>query len=110
MTTYMGDSAASYIHTVQHLIERCMLFHMNQDECVQALFKHANINPAITATVWQGLEKENKDFFREYERRREEYLSTVGGMPPPCGSQARCWRVSEQQRVSDGSSQRHQGS
>ncbi|KAI3964377.1 hypothetical protein MKX01_024994 [Papaver californicum] len=63
----MGDSSsASYIHMVQHLIEKCLLFHMTKDECMEALSKHANIKPVITSTVWKELEKENKDFFEAY--------------------------------------------
>lgn len=33
---------------------------------MDALSKHANINPVITATVWNELEKENKEFFETY--------------------------------------------
>ncbi|KAK8950359.1 hypothetical protein KSP40_PGU003351 [Platanthera guangdongensis] len=68
----MGDSSATYIHTVQHLIEKCLLYRMNKEECVEALNKHANIHPVITSTVWAELEKENKEFFGEYAREREE--------------------------------------
>ncbi|XP_008776339.1 uncharacterized protein LOC103696468 [Phoenix dactylifera] len=77
----MGDSStASYIRMVQHLIERCLLFHMNKEECVDALSKHANINPVITSTVWKELEKENKEFFEGYTREREEWLSEMETM------------------------------
>ncbi|KAK7357971.1 hypothetical protein VNO80_17269 [Phaseolus coccineus] len=70
----MGDSSksssssspASYIHMVQHLIEKCLIFHMTKEECMEALSKHANINPVITSTVWNELEKENKEFFEPY--------------------------------------------
>ncbi|CAK9312357.1 unnamed protein product [Citrullus colocynthis] len=51
---------------VQHLIERCLLFHMSRDECVKALAHHANIRPLITLTVWKELQKENSEFFRAY--------------------------------------------
>ncbi|CAN6471250.1 unnamed protein product [Victoria cruziana] len=51
---------------VQHLIEKCLLFRMNQEECVEALSKHANIKPVITTTVWKELEKENREFFETY--------------------------------------------
>ncbi|KAF2295967.1 hypothetical protein GH714_035443 [Hevea brasiliensis] len=57
----MGDSSASYIHMVQHLIEKCLIFHMTKEECMEALSKHANIEPIITSTVWNELEKENKN-------------------------------------------------
>ncbi|XP_019191637.1 PREDICTED: uncharacterized protein LOC109186168 isoform X1 [Ipomoea nil] len=62
----MGDSSASYIHMVQHLIEKCLIFHMTKEECMEALSKHANIEPVITATVWNELEKENPEFFAAY--------------------------------------------
>ncbi|XP_044492664.1 uncharacterized protein LOC123216312 isoform X1 [Mangifera indica] len=51
---------------VQHLIERCLLFHMNRDQCIKALAEHANIRPLVTLTVWRELQKENKDFFQAY--------------------------------------------
>ncbi|RAL37003.1 hypothetical protein DM860_003925 [Cuscuta australis] len=64
----MGDSSSSstYIHMVQHLIEKCLIFHMTKEECMEALSKHANIEPVITATVWKELEKENTEFFAAY--------------------------------------------
>lgn len=76
----MGDSSASYIHMVtqlvlkhfgplwfllildddddfgavyiqvQHLIEKCLIFRMTKEECMEALSKHANIKPVITST------------------------------------------------------------
>ncbi|XP_043699747.1 uncharacterized protein LOC122650394 [Telopea speciosissima] len=71
----MGDSSASYIHMVHHLIERCLLFHMTKEECMDALSKHANIQPAITSTVWKELEKENNEFFDDYARTEENRVS-----------------------------------
>ncbi|KAI9157185.1 hypothetical protein LWI28_018095 [Acer negundo] len=62
----MGDSSASYIHMLQHLIEKCLIFRMTKEECMEALNKHANIKPVITSTVWNELEKENKEFFESY--------------------------------------------
>nr|GMD54583.1 uncharacterized protein LOC109186168 isoform X1 [Ipomoea batatas] len=64
----MGDSSASYIHMVQHLIEKCLIFNMTKEECMEALSKHANIKPVITSTVWNELEKENKEFFEAYSQ------------------------------------------
>ncbi|KAL8159748.1 hypothetical protein V2J09_001285 [Rumex salicifolius] len=61
-----SSSSSSYIHMVQHLIEKCLTFHMTKEECVEALSKHANIKPVITSTVWNELEKENKEFFDTY--------------------------------------------
>lgn len=68
----MGDSSASYIHLVHHLIEECMVFNMSKEECMEALSKHANIKPVITSTVWKELEKENKEFFEAYALRRKD--------------------------------------
>ncbi|WVZ23440.1 hypothetical protein V8G54_001984, partial [Vigna mungo] len=56
----------SYIRMVQSLIERCMLFHMSQEQCIRALAEHAGIKPLVTVTVWKELQKENREFFREY--------------------------------------------
>ncbi|XP_011077432.1 uncharacterized protein LOC105161438 [Sesamum indicum] len=67
-----SDSSAKYIHMVQHLIEECIVFNMSKEECMEALSKHANIQPVITSTVWKELEKENKEFFEAYRKRREE--------------------------------------
>ncbi|KAK1321725.1 hypothetical protein QJS10_CPA03g01462 [Acorus calamus] len=70
----MGDSSASYIRLVQHLIEKCLLFNMNKEECMEALSKHANIKPVITSTVWKELQKENKEFFEAYDKQREDVI------------------------------------
>ncbi|KAE9449932.1 hypothetical protein C3L33_18173, partial [Rhododendron williamsianum] len=62
---------------VQHLIERCLLLHMNRDECIKALANHASVQPLVTLTafypiylwvmaVWRELLKENQDFFQAY--------------------------------------------
>ncbi|KAK7374787.1 hypothetical protein VNO80_08226 [Phaseolus coccineus] len=67
-----SNSSASYIHMVQHLIEKCLIFHMSKEECMEALSKHANIKPVITSTVWKELEKENKDFFEEYAKAKSK--------------------------------------
>ncbi|KMT17502.1 hypothetical protein BVRB_2g037050 [Beta vulgaris subsp. vulgaris] len=68
----MDDSSSSYIHMVQHLIEKCLIFHMTKEECMEALSKHADIKPVITSTVWNELEKENKDFFDNYSKSKNE--------------------------------------
>ncbi|KAJ1263256.1 hypothetical protein BS78_09G169500 [Paspalum vaginatum] len=70
----MGDSSssASYIKLVHHLIEKCMCFNLSKEECMDALEKHANVNPVITSTVWKELEKENKEFFETYNKEREK--------------------------------------
>ncbi|KAL8550511.1 hypothetical protein ACS0TY_009074 [Phlomoides rotata] len=56
----------TYIQMVQKLIERCLLFRMDQEQCVKALEEHAKIQPPVTLTVWKELLKENKDFFQSY--------------------------------------------
>ncbi|KAK4579017.1 hypothetical protein RGQ29_028900 [Quercus rubra] len=74
----MGDSSSSsYIHLVQHLIEKCLIFRMTKEECMEALSKHANIKPVITSTVWNELEKENKEFFEAYaeSKSKEDRMS-----------------------------------
>ncbi|WOL15027.1 hypothetical protein Cni_G23808 [Canna indica] len=78
----MGDSSSptSYIRMVQHLIEKCLLFHMSKDESMEALSKHANIKPVITATVWSELEKENKEFFEDYSKNREKSVREMRTM------------------------------
>ncbi|CAK9176529.1 unnamed protein product [Ilex paraguariensis] len=69
----MGDESASYIHMVQHLIEKCLIFRMTKEECMEALSNHANIKPVITSTVWKELEKENKEFFEAYNSQSHEW-------------------------------------
>ncbi|KAL9418911.1 hypothetical protein AB3S75_036797 [Citrus x aurantiifolia] len=73
----MGESSASYIHMVQHLIEKCLIFRMTKEECMEALSRHANIKPVITSTVWNELEKENKEFFEAYalSQSKEDRMS-----------------------------------
>ncbi|CAI5493911.1 unnamed protein product [Closterium sp. Naga37s-1] len=64
------ESTRSYVQMVQHLIERCLLLNLSREECVVALAKHAGVKPAITATVWKALEKENQSYFVEYSKQR----------------------------------------
>ncbi|KAK8994646.1 hypothetical protein V6N11_045721 [Hibiscus sabdariffa] len=45
---------------------------MSKEECMEALSKHAHIKPLITSTVWNELEKENKDFFEAYRKGGDE--------------------------------------
>ncbi|KAM3268406.1 hypothetical protein P3S67_031347 [Capsicum chacoense] len=72
----MGDSPASYIYMVQHLIEKCLIFNMTKEECMEALSKHANIKPVITVTVWNELEKENREFFEAYAKSQNKNRAT----------------------------------
>ncbi|KAK8335153.1 hypothetical protein V6Z12_A09G034500 [Gossypium hirsutum] len=53
-----------YIRMVQHMIESCLVFQMSKDECVEALAKHANIEPVITLTVQQRVSTQNMTAFR----------------------------------------------
>ncbi|KAI3915122.1 hypothetical protein MKW92_019073 [Papaver armeniacum] len=69
----------TYIRMVQHLIERCLLLHMSQGQCIEALSTRANIQPLITLTVWKELLKVNRDFFRSYLEKTTSPRSTVGG-------------------------------
>ncbi|ESW34675.1 hypothetical protein PHAVU_001G171100 [Phaseolus vulgaris] len=69
------SSSAAYIRLVHRLIEECILFNMSKEECMEALSKHANINPVITSTVWKELAKENQEFFEVYSRSRAERAS-----------------------------------
>ncbi|XVF75421.1 hypothetical protein PTKIN_Ptkin13bG0187300 [Pterospermum kingtungense] len=45
---------------------------MTKEECMEALSKHANIKPVITSTVWNELEKENKEFFEAYAQSQSK--------------------------------------
>ncbi|KQK10485.1 uncharacterized protein LOC100836743 isoform X2 [Brachypodium distachyon] len=64
------SSPASYIRLVQHLIEKCICYNMDREECVKTLEKQANIMPTVTSTVWKELEKENREFFETYKKER----------------------------------------
>lgn len=35
---------------VQHLIEKCICYNLNREECMETLEKHAKIMPVITST------------------------------------------------------------
>jgi uncharacterized protein (TIGR01589 family) len=35
---------------VQHLIEKCICYKLNKEECMETLEKHAKIMPVITST------------------------------------------------------------
>ncbi|KAH7282254.1 hypothetical protein KP509_35G021800 [Ceratopteris richardii] len=59
-----------YIHTIQHLIEKCLLFNMDREECAAALEQHAKVKAAVTRTVWNELEKVNAEFFKAYNLQK----------------------------------------
>ncbi|KAJ7561402.1 hypothetical protein O6H91_03G027000 [Diphasiastrum complanatum] len=64
------EVSPSDILMVQHLIERCLLLYMDCEESVRTIAQHADVNPIVTRTVWNGLVKENREFFSAYERHR----------------------------------------
>eukprot|EP01018_Ginkgo_biloba_P012076 Gb_27193 [translate_table: standard] len=74
---HKADASSSYIFMVQHLIEKCIVFNMDRQQCVEALATHANIKPIITTTVWNELEKENKEFFSSYFLHRKQPLNKM---------------------------------
>ncbi|KAH7434815.1 hypothetical protein KP509_06G036000 [Ceratopteris richardii] len=62
----------SYVDMVHHLIERCLLMMMTLEECMDALAKHAQIDPIFTKTVWTELEKANKELFSAYNSSQKK--------------------------------------
>ncbi|KAH7434810.1 hypothetical protein KP509_06G035600 [Ceratopteris richardii] len=62
----------SDVEMVHHLIERCLLMMMTLEECMDALAKHAQIDPIFTKTVWTELEKANKEFFSAYNSSQKK--------------------------------------
>ncbi|KAG8054821.1 hypothetical protein GUJ93_ZPchr0001g30628 [Zizania palustris] len=75
---------------VQHLIEKCICYNMNKEECMETLEKHANIKPVITSTVWKELEKENREFFETYKNGHgeDEQKSVSPGQEAAAGSKS----------------------
>ncbi|KAK4353361.1 hypothetical protein RND71_028879 [Anisodus tanguticus] len=49
---------------------------MTKEECMEALSKHANIKPVISVTVWNELEKENREFFEAYTQSHNKDRDT----------------------------------
>ncbi|KAJ0053507.1 hypothetical protein Pint_02763 [Pistacia integerrima] len=79
-----------YIRMVQHLIERCLLFHMSRDDCINALAKHANINPIVTLTGSFGKSylKRTKASFKHISMKKKRvypksYFRALVWMPLP---------------------------
>ncbi|XP_024991668.1 uncharacterized protein LOC112525679 isoform X1 [Cynara cardunculus var. scolymus] len=73
----MADSSSSYIHMVQHLIEKCLIFGMSKEECMEALCKHANIKSVITSTVIQIT---NMQCGPSWRKRTRNSLSPTGNL------------------------------
>ncbi|XP_039068030.1 uncharacterized protein LOC120214129 [Hibiscus syriacus] len=88
-----SSSSSSYIHMVHRLIEECLIFNMSKEECMEALSKHANIKPVITCTVWNELEKENKDFFEAYTKGSHERATEIQKRQDP--EQSECLHKGE---------------
>ncbi|KAL3835581.1 hypothetical protein ACJIZ3_010317 [Penstemon smallii] len=84
----------SYIRMVQNLIERCLLLHMDREQCVKALAEHARIRPLVTRTVWKELMKENKEFFQSYycSLSPRPYTSRYVGRVPRFVRRNQYWR------------------
>lgn len=51
---------------VKHFVETCIKSYMTKNEVIKVLSAHANIDPSFTCLVWQRLERENHEFFRNY--------------------------------------------
>ncbi|WRX11551.1 Conserved hypothetical protein CHP01589, partial [Theobroma cacao] len=69
----------------QHLIEKCLISNKTKEECMEALSKHASIQPVITFTAIAGQTKNlsnlyrillelevNKDFFEAYAQSQSK--------------------------------------
>ncbi|KAI4302376.1 hypothetical protein MLD38_038128 [Melastoma candidum] len=74
-----SSSSASYIHLVHHLIEKCLIHRLTKEECMDALYKHAKVDPLVSSTVWNELEKENKEFFEAYTAQSSQGISGSSG-------------------------------
>ena len=79
---------------VQSLIERCLTFYATKEEVMEILEKKCGIDEVISSVIWDKLEKENEEFFKEYYNRlkmkerieafNEEictYAQTIGIIP-----------------------------
>jgi len=79
---------------VQSLIERCLTFYATKEEVMEILEKKCGIDEVISSVIWDKLEKENEEFFKEYYKRlkmkerieafNEEictYAQTIGIIP-----------------------------
>ena len=79
---------------VQSLIERCLMFYATKEEVIEILEKKCGIDEAITSVIWDKLEQQNEEFFKEYHQRlkmkerieafNEEicnYAQTIGIIP-----------------------------
>ncbi|KAK4538025.1 hypothetical protein CDCA_CDCA15G4050 [Cyanidium caldarium] len=64
-----GYVPRDWVQHTQNLMERCMLHYLDEAEIMVALADQANISPAVTLAVLQGLERQNKVFFAQYWRR-----------------------------------------
>ena len=54
---------------VQSLIEPCLTFYATKEEVMEILEKKCGIDEVISSVIWDKLEKENEEFFKEYYKR-----------------------------------------
>ena len=54
---------------VQSLIERCLTFYATKEEVIEILEKKCGIDEVISSVIWDKLEQQNEEFFKEYHRR-----------------------------------------
>jgi len=54
---------------VQSLIERCLMFYATKEEVIEILEKKCGIDEVITSVIWDKLEQQNEEFFKEYHQR-----------------------------------------
>jgi hypothetical protein len=46
----VNDGCKGFDVQVQHLIEKCICYKLNKEECMETLEKHAKVMPVITST------------------------------------------------------------
>ena len=54
---------------VQSLIERCLTLYATKEEVIEILEKKCGIDEVISSVIWDKLEQQNEEFFKEYHRR-----------------------------------------
>ncbi|KAI3794839.1 hypothetical protein L1987_37479 [Smallanthus sonchifolius] len=57
------------MHMVKNLIEQCLLHYMNKEQVMDILYQKENIGYAFTKTVWEHLEQQNQEYFKNYYLR-----------------------------------------
>ncbi|KAI3794840.1 hypothetical protein L1987_37480 [Smallanthus sonchifolius] len=54
---------------VKNLIEQCLLHYMSKEQVMDILYQKENIGYAFTKTVWEHLEQQNQEYFKNYYLR-----------------------------------------